>query len=95
MQHISYTDFKENMDTYMDLIAEGDMVTVRREDNANVVLLPETKYDALMEIVEDVLLLSKVERRKNSGTTDFSDFVREQRYSMDEIEKLTESVEIE
>ncbi len=95
MQHISYTDFKENMDTYMDQIAEGDMVTVRREDNANVVLLPETKYDALMEIVEDVLLLSKAERRKNSGTTDFSDFVREQRYSMDEIEKLTESVEIE
>ena len=48
MQHISYTDFKENMDTYMDQIAEGDMVTVRREDNANVVLLPETKYDALV-----------------------------------------------
>ena len=95
MRNISYTDFKENLDAYMDQIAAGDIVTVRRKDNANVVLLPEVKYDELMESVEDVLLLSKAEHRKNNGATDFSDFVREQGYSIDEIEELAESVEIE
>ena len=49
----------------------------------------------LLEAVEDVYLLKILEQRNNNDTIDFEKFVAEQGYSMDELEEMTESVEIE
>ena len=49
----------------------------------------------LLEAVEDVYLLKILEQRNNNDTIDFEKFVAEQGYSMDELEEMAESVEIE
>ena len=49
----------------------------------------------LLEAVEDVYLLKILEQRNNNDTIDFEQFVAEQGYSMDELEEMAESVEIE
>ena len=49
----------------------------------------------LLEAVEDVYLLKILEQRNNNDKIDFEKFVAEQGYSMDELEEMAESVEIE
>lgn len=49
----------------------------------------------LLEAVEDVYLLKILEQRNNNDMIDFEKFVAEQGYSMDELEEMAESVEIE
>ena len=49
----------------------------------------------LLEAVEGVYLLKILEQRNNNDTIDFEKFVAEQGYSMDELEEMAESVEIE
>lgn len=49
----------------------------------------------LLEAVEDVYLLKILEQRNNNDTIDFEKFVAKQGYSMDELEEMAESVEIE
>ena len=49
----------------------------------------------LLEAVEDVYLLKILEQRNNNDTIDIEKFVAEQGYSMDELEEMAESVEIE
>lgn len=49
----------------------------------------------LLEAVEDVYLLKILEQRNNNDTIDFEKIVAEQGYSMDELEEMAESVEIE
>ena len=49
----------------------------------------------LLEAVEDEYLLKILEQRNNNDTIDFEKFVAEQGYSMDELEEMAESVEIE
>ena len=49
----------------------------------------------LLEAVEDVYLLKILEQRNNNDTIDFEKFVAEHGYSMDELEEMAESVEIE
>ena len=49
----------------------------------------------LLEKIEDMRLLKRAEERENSNTSSFAEFVAEQGYSMEDIDKLAESVEIE
>lgn len=53
------------------------------------------KLEALMEKIENMRLLKLAESRSNSNTTSFESFVNEQGISMEELEKLSEDVEIE
>ena len=45
--------------------------------------------------IENIRLLKLAERRSNSNTTSFEEFVSEQGFSMEELEELSESVEFE
>ncbi|MDD3206403.1 MAG: type II toxin-antitoxin system Phd/YefM family antitoxin [Lachnospiraceae bacterium] len=53
------------------------------------------KLERLMEYVENIRLLKLSEDRKNSKTVPFANLVAEDEFSMDEIEKLSESVELD
>lgn len=51
--------------------------------------------EKLLEKIENVRLLKLAESRVDDDTTSFESFVNEQGYSMEELEKLSESVEFE
>lgn len=47
------------------------------------------------ELIENAHLLKMAMSRENSNSMDFEKFVAEQGYSMDELEEMAKSVEIE
>lgn len=51
--------------------------------------------ERILEILENAKLLYMAVQRADSPTTPFADFVAEEGFSMDELEKLAESVELE
>lgn len=53
------------------------------------------KLEALLEKIENIRLLKLAESRANRNTTSFEKFVKEQGFSMEELEELSESVEFE
>lgn len=53
------------------------------------------KLESLLEAIENAHLLKIATSRENSNSMDFEKFVAEQGYSMDELEEMAESVEIE
>ena len=53
------------------------------------------KLEKILEVAENARLLKMATTRDNSKTTDFEKFVEEQGFSMDELEEMAESVEIE
>lgn len=53
------------------------------------------QLEKFLEKIEDMRLLKRAEERENSNTSSFAEFVAEQGYSMEDIDKLAESVEIE
>lgn len=58
----------------------------------------QTKLERLekfLETINDVYLLQKAEERENSKTSSFEEFILDQGYSIEEIDQLAESVEIE
>lgn len=53
------------------------------------------RLEALLERMENIRLLKLAESRVNDTTTSFESFVNEQGFSMEELEELSESVELE
>ena len=53
------------------------------------------KLEALLEKIENIRLLKLAESRANDNTSSFETFVNDQGYTMEELEELSESVEIE
>ncbi|HIS47573.1 MAG TPA: type II toxin-antitoxin system Phd/YefM family antitoxin [Candidatus Scybalocola faecigallinarum] len=53
------------------------------------------KLEKFLEKINDIHLLQQAEDRENSATSSFNKFVIEQGYSLEDIDKLAESVEIE
>lgn len=53
------------------------------------------RFEAIMERIENMRLLKMAESRMNDNATDFEEFVKEQGYTMEELEELSESVELE
>lgn len=53
------------------------------------------KLEALLEKIENIRLLKLAESRTNDNTSSFETFVNDQGFSMEELEELSESVEIE
>ena len=53
------------------------------------------RLEALLEKIENIRLLKLAETRTNDNGTSFEEFVKEQGFSMDELEELSERVEFE
>lgn len=53
------------------------------------------KLEEILEKVENIRLLKLAESRANDSTSSFESFINEQGFSMEELEKISESVEIE
>ncbi len=49
MLTVNYEDFCDNMEAYMDKAADGETVTVIREDNKDIVVISEENYNNLMK----------------------------------------------
>jgi prevent-host-death family protein len=54
-----------------------------------------SKTEQLLEKIENIRLLNLAEKRAESHTTSFEDFVAEEGFSMEELKDLAESVEFE
>lgn len=87
-------------------VAENDheyIILKNNQPTAVLISLKEYKesqkkigmLEKLLERINDAYLLKLAQERDSSEMTDFDDFIEEQGYSMDEIDKLVESVEIE
>ena len=53
------------------------------------------KFEKILEKVEEIRLMRLAESRANSNSMPFEDFVAEQGFSMEELEELAGSVELE
>lgn len=53
------------------------------------------KLEEILEKVENIRLLKLAESRTDDNTSSFESFVKEQGFSMEELEKISESVEFE
>lgn len=53
------------------------------------------KLDKILEKIENIRLLKLAESRANDNTSSFEAFVNEQGFSIEELEEISESVEIE
>lgn len=53
------------------------------------------KLENLLDKLENIRLLQIAENRSNSSTSSFEDFVKEEGFTMEELEGLSESVEFE
>lgn len=49
----------------------------------------------LLDKLENIRLLQIAESRSNNSTSSFEDFVKEEGFTMEELEELSESVEFE
>ncbi|MBD5503749.1 MAG: type II toxin-antitoxin system Phd/YefM family antitoxin [Lachnospiraceae bacterium] len=54
-----------------------------------------SKLEKLLEKIENIRLLKLAESRADDNTTSFETFVNEQGFSMEELEELSESVELD
>lgn len=55
MLDVNCTEYKKNMDMYMDKISESEPLLVTREHDENIVVLSEGKYN---NMVENLYLMS-------------------------------------
>lgn len=51
--------------------------------------------EAFVEFMEDMKLWCIAEQRDGTKTMDFEDFVKQEGFSMEELKKLAESIELE
>lgn len=90
---------------FNDVVKNDNEYIILKNNQPTAVLLSVKKYketqkkldklEKLLEDMENIRLLKLAESRANSNTTDLEDVVREEGFSMEELEELSESVEFE
>lgn len=90
---------------FNDVVKNDNEYIILKNNQPTAVLLSVKKYketqkkldklEKLLEDMENIRLLKLAESRANSNTTDLEDVVREEGFSMEELEQLAESVEFE
>lgn len=90
---------------FNDVVKNDNEYIILKNNQPTAVLLSVKKYketqkkldklEKLLEDMENIRLLKLAESRANSNTTDLEDVVREEGFSMEELEQLAESIEFE
>lgn len=90
---------------FNDVAENNNEYIVLKNNQPTAVLVSVSEYrdtqkkvamlEKLLEKIENMRLLKLAESRVNDNTISFESFVNEQGYSMEELEKLSESVEFE
>lgn len=90
---------------FNDVAENNNEYIVLKNNQPTAVLVSVSEYrdtqkkvamlEKLLEKIENVRLLKLAESRVDDDTISFESFVNEQGYSMEELEKLSESVEFE
>lgn len=90
---------------FSDVAENNNEYIVLKNNQPTAVLLSIAEYrntqekvamlEEILEKIENIRLLKLAEQRTNDVTTPFEEFVKEQGFTMDELEALSESVEFE
>ena len=90
---------------FNDVVENNNEYIVLKNNQPTAVLLSVKEYrdiqekvaklENLLEKIENIRLLKMAENRANDNTVPFEAFVNEQGFSMEELEEISESVELE
>ncbi|MCD8216835.1 MAG: type II toxin-antitoxin system Phd/YefM family antitoxin [Clostridiales bacterium] len=104
---VSVSDFSQGKagKIFSDVAENDSEYIVLKNNQPTAVLMSPAQYreiqrklaqlDRVMAMAENIRLLRLAESRDVTKTTTFEDFVKEQGFTMEELEELSESVEIE
>lgn len=104
---VSISDFSQGKagKIFNDVAENNKEYIVLKNNQPTAVLLSVKEYketqekiarlEAFIDKIENIRLLKLAERRADSKTGSFEEFVSEQGFSMDELEEMAESVEFE
>ncbi len=104
---VSVSDFSQGKagKIFSDVAENDSEYIVLKNNQPTAVLMSPAQYreiqrklaqlDRVMAMAENIRLLRLAEFRDATKTTSFEDFVKEQGFTMEELEELSESVEIE
>lgn len=90
-----FSDVSENNKEYIVLKNNQPTAVVLSIERYRDTQEKAAKLERLLEKIENISLLRIAESRMNSNTTSFKEFVNEEGFSMEELQALAESVEIE
>lgn len=90
-----FSDVAENNSEYVVLKNNQPTAVVVSVKEYKDIQIKLAKLERIMEMVENIKLLRIAESRMNDHSTPLEEFIKEEGFSIEEIEKLTESVEFE
>ena len=90
---------------FNDVVKNDNEYIILKNNQPTAVLLSVKKYketqnkldklEKFLEAMENIRLLKLAESRSGSNTTDLEDFIKQEGFSIEELEELSESVEFE
>lgn len=90
-----FNDVAENNNEYIILKNNQPTAVLISVKEYKEILEKSAKLEELLEKIENIRLLKLAGSRTNSNTSSFEEFVEEQGFSAEELEKISESVEFE
>lgn len=90
-----FNDVAENNNEYIILKNNQPTAVLLSVKEYREIQEKSAKLEELMEKIENIRLLKLAEGREGDSTSSFETFVKEQGFSMEELEEISESVEFE
>ena len=90
-----FTDVAKNHSEYIVLKNNQPTAVVVSVEEYRDTQRKVARLERILEMVENMRVLKLAEQRDNTKTLDFEAFVKQEGFSMEELKKLVESVEIE
>lgn len=90
-----FSDVAENNNEYIILKNNQPTAVLLSIKEYREIQEKSARLEALLEKIENIRLLKIAENRESSSTSSFESFVKEQGFSMEELEEISESVEFE
>ena len=90
-----FSDVAENNNEYIILKNNQPTAVLLSIKEYREIQEKSARLEALLEKIENIRLLKIAEKRESSSTSSFESFVKEQGFSMEELEEISESVEFE
>ncbi len=90
-----FSDVAENNAEYIVLKNNQPAAIVVSPKEYKETQVKATKFEQLLELIENIRLLKIAESRQADKAAPFEEFIKEEGFSMEELEKAAESVEFE
>lgn len=90
-----FNDVAENNNEYIILKNNQPMAVLLSVKEYREIQAKSAQLEELLEKIENIRLLKLAESRADNNTSSFETFVKDQGFSMEELEEISESVEFE